>query len=395
MSHRTFGTVALAALLAACVVHEPGATHDASGHHVAHEMPAAPAAGGEHAAAAHGAPAGDHPTPLPPGSDLTRPGEKHLANVRQLTFHGQNAEAYWSFDDRLLILQSTFEGAAGNGGQCDQIFIMDVATGAARQITHEGRTTCAYFLPDSERVVFASTHEGGSECPPEPDRSAGYVWPLYDSYEIYSADRDGQDLVNITHSPGYDAEATVRRRDGRIVFTSVRSGDLELWSMDADGGDLVQLTDTPGYDGGAFYSPDGSMICWRASRPESAEEESEYFRLLGEGLVRPSKLEIYVADADGGNVRQVTSNGKANFGPFFTPGGDGLLFSSNMADPRGRIFDIWMVNLDGSGLEQITFNDSFDGFPMFSWDGTRLVFASNRNNGKPYDTNVFVADWIP
>jgi Tol biopolymer transport system component len=329
----------------------------------------------------------------PAFEDRVLPGEDHLSSVRQLTFGGQNAEAYWSFDNRHLIFQSTREGAEGNAAQCDQIFIMEVETGEVTQITSKGRTTCAYFLPDDEHVLYASTHEASPDCPPEPDRSMGYVWPLYDGYEIYVAKRDGTGLRNITNSPGYDAEATVSR-DGRIIFTSTRSGDLELWSMDADGGDLKQLTDTPGYDGGAFFSPDGSKIVWRASRFDDPAEEQEYFRLLGEGLVRPSKLEIFVADADGSNVVQVTRNGRANFAPFFTPDGDSVLFSSNMADEQGRIFDIWKVGLDGEGIERVTWNDSFDGFPMFSWDGRRLAFASNRFNGAPYDTNVFVADWL-
>lgn len=330
--------------------------------------------------------------PLPDGvpRDAALPGESHLTNVRMLTFGGQNAEAYWDFDDSHLILQSTREGI-----DCDQIFIMDVATGEVSQLTDSGRTTCAYFLPDSDRVLFASTHEASEACPPEPDRSMGYVWAVYDGYDVYTAERDGSGLVNITNHPGYDAEATVAR-DGRIVFTSDRSGDLELWSMNADGGDLVQLTDEPGYDGGAFYSLDGSMICWRRSRFDTPEEVADYERLLTQGLVRPSKMELWVMNADGTGKRQVTDNGKANFGPFFTPDGGSLLFSSNLGSESGRIFDIWMVDLDTGDLERITHNgESFDGFPMFSWDGRRLVFASNRYNAVQRETNVFIADWVP
>ncbi len=335
------------------------------------------------------------PAPLPDAPDRTLPGESHLTGVRQLTFGGQNAEAYWSFDDRFLILQSLREGAAGNADTCDQIFIMDVESGETTQVTTEGRTTCAYFLQDSDRILYASTHEAGPECPPEPDRSAGYVWPLYDGYEIYTSERDGSDRRNITNSPGYDAEGTVRATDGRILFTSTRSGDLELWSMRSDGSDLVQLTDAPGYDGGGFYSADGTMICWRASRFDDPEEQAAYFALLAQGLVRPSKLEIFVADADGSNARQVTNNGKANFGPYFTPDGGAVLFSSNHHMESGRVFDIFRVDLETLAVERITHNDeSFDGFPMFSWSGRRLAFASNRFNGAPYDTNVFVADWI-
>jgi Tol biopolymer transport system component len=326
--------------------------------------------------------------------DHRLPGESHLVNVQMLTFGGQNAEAYWSFDDRYLIMQSTRNGAQGNADQCDQIFIMEVETGETTQVTTTGRATCAYFLPRSDRILYASTHATDSACPPEPDRSQGYVWPLYPSYEIYTAERDGSGLVNITNSPGYDAEATVSL-DGRIVFTSVRGGDLDLWSMNADGSDLTQLTDTPGYDGGAFFSTDGTKICWRASRFTDKEEEQEYFRLLERGLVRPSQLEIFVADADGSNAIQLTWNGKANFGPFFLPDSSAVIFSSNQNDERGRIFDLWKIDVTGGNPEQVTFNDSFDGFPMFSWDGRRIAFSSNRDNAKERETNVFVADWLP
>ncbi len=326
----------------------------------------------------------------PEGVDRALPGEHHLRNVQQFTFGGENAEAYWSFDDRYLIFQSTRDDLG-----CDQIFTLELATGEVVQLTNEGRTTCAYFLPGSDRVLFASTHATSPDCPPVPDRSMGYVWPLYPGYEIYTAERDGSGLVNITNSGGYDAEATVSR-DGRIVFTSDRSGDLELWSMESDGSDLRQLTDTPGYDGGAFFSRDGSKLVWRASRFDDPETEREYFRLLGRGIVRPSEMEIFVADADGGNARQLTDNGAANFAPFFTPDGRSILFSSNVGDPGGRIFDIWKIGVDGTGLEQVTHNgESFDGFPMFSWCGAKLAFSSNRNAAAPYDTNVFVAEWRP
>jgi TolB protein len=328
--------------------------------------------------------------PGPDSVDRALPGEAHLSEVHQITFGGENAEAYWSFDDRFLIFQSTRDDLG-----CDQIFTLELATGELTQLTDTGRTTCAFFLPDSERLLFASTHATSPDCPPVPDRSKGYAWPLYDGYEIYTAERDGTGLVNITNSRGYDAEATVSR-DGRIVFTSDRSGDLELWTMDSDGGNLKQLTDTPGYDGGAFFSRDGTRLVWRASRFDDPAEEREYFRLLGEGIVRPSELEIFAADADGTNVQRLTGNGSANFGPFFTPDGASVVFSSNMGDPGGRIFEIWKVDVDGSNLEQITFNgESFDGFPMFSWCGARLAFSSNRNSGAPHDTNVFIADWNP
>jgi Tol biopolymer transport system component len=333
--------------------------------------------------------------PLPAGADLALPGETHLKNVRQLTFGGQNAEAYWSWDDSRLCLQITDDRNAAPGTHpCDAIHVLGVADGKATVVSAGGRTTCSYFLPGDHQLLFASTHEHGPDCPPEPDRSQGYVWPLYD-YDIFVRDLDTGGLRNITHTPGYDAEATVAA-DGRIVFTSVRSGDIELWMMDGPDATPRQITHEPGYDGGAFFSHDGRKLVWRASRPADEHELSDYRALLAQGLVRPTRLEIYVANADGSDARQVTNNGKANFAPFFTPDDQAIVFASNMDDPQGRAFQLWKVNVDGSGLEQITHDPSgFNAFPMFSRDGTRLAFSSNRNGSVPHETNVFVADWVP
>jgi TolB protein len=348
----------------------------------------------ERAPAPAAAPAADAPpAAAPAGADLTLPGETHLRDVRQLTFGGQNAEAYWSWDDTRLSLQITPDAEAG-GHPCDAIHILDVASDDLQLVSAGGRTTCAYFLPGDHQLLFASTHERSPDCPPEPDRSQGYVWPLYD-YDIFVRDLDTGSLKNITHTPGYDAEGTVAA-DGRIVFTSVRSGDLELWVMDGPDGAPRQLTHEPGYDGGAFFSHDGRRLVWRASRPRDDHELSDYRALLAQGLVRPTRLDLYVANADGTDVRQVTNNGKANFAPFFTPDDQALVFSSNMDDPQGRTFQIFKIGVDGTGLERITNDPSgFNAFPMFSRDGKRLAFSSNRNGSKPHETNVFVAEWRP
>jgi len=333
--------------------------------------------------------------PTPPaarreaGPDRALPGERHLRNVQQLTFGGQNAEAYWSWDDSALILQIT-----PAGGGCDRMHVLELETGELTPLTHSGRQTCGYFLPGDREVLFASTHEFSPECPPEPDRSQGYVWPLFD-YDIYVANRDGSGARNITNTPGYDAEATVRG-DGRIVFTSTRSGDLELWAMDPDGGNLQQLTHTPGYDGGAFYSPDGTKLVWRAGRPQGEAELKDYTDLLARGLVRPTRLEIYVANADGSNAYQLTDLGQASFAPYIAPDERTVVFASNLLDPKGRAFELWEIGLDGSGLEQVTHDPSgFNAFPVFSRDGRRLAFSSNRNGSVPHETNVFVAEWVP
>ena len=315
--------------------------------------------------------------------------ERRFANIRQLTFGGENAEAYFSSDGSELVFQTTREGVP-----CDQIYRMDLDGENMELVsTGDGRTTCGYFYPDDESIVYASTHAGDLECPPPPSFEMGYVWAVYDTYDIYRVGTDGSDLVQLTDMPGYDAEATIGP-DGRIVFTSVRDGDMEIYSMDGDGGDVRRLTDRQGPDGGPFFSADGSKIVFRGREIPDGQEYEDYKRLLDQGLWRPTSLEIFVMDADGSNLTQVTDLGGASFGPFFHPDGDRIIFSSNWHNPEGRNFDLFMVNIDGTEVEQITFNETFDGFPMFSPDGSQLVFASNRDSAEEGDTNVFIADWV-
>ncbi|MCM3876339.1 MAG: hypothetical protein NEA02_07965 [Thermoanaerobaculia bacterium] len=340
--------------------------------------------------------AADGPPPKPfegTLSSLTYEGEKHLANVRQLTFGGENAEAYWSADGKKLIFQSTRPPYA-----CDQIFEMDAEPtwGTPRLLSSgKGRTTCPYFFPDGKRILYASTHLGGDACPPRPDMSQGYVWALFPDYDIFTANADGSSLKRLTPSPGYDAEATLSTDGKHVVFTSARDGDLELYSMDADGTNVKRLTNTVGYDGGAFYSDDGQWLVYRAHHPTEPKAIESFKTLLARSLIKPTTLEIRVMRADGTGDRQVTSNGAANFAPFFFRGGhDRILFCSNAAEGGGRNFDLWAVNTDGTNLERVTFNPTFDGFPMFSPDGKRLAFCSNRHNAKAGETNVFVADWV-
>jgi TolB protein len=317
------------------------------------------------------------------------PGETRLANLRQLTFGGENAEAYFSPDGMRLIFQSTREGTA-----CDQIFTMRTdGSGLRRVSTGLGRTTCGFFYPDGRHIVYASTHLASEACPPRPDFSRGYVWPVYASYDIFRAAADGSGLTRLTDTPGYDAEATIGP-DGRIVFTSVRDGDMEIYSMNGDGTDVRRLTRRPGPDGGPFFSADGTKIVFRGRELAPGPALDDYRALLKEGLWRPTELEIYVMDRDGANLRQVTNLNGSSFAPFFHPDGRRIIFASNHHDPKGRNFDLYLVNVDGSGLERITYNDTFDGFPMFSPDGRRLVFASNRHNTAPNETNIFIADWI-
>ena len=315
--------------------------------------------------------------------------ETRLGEVRQMTFGGENAEAYWSPDSTELVFQSTRPPYG-----CDQIFRMPVSDPAALTLvsTGSGRTTCGYFTADGERIVFSSTHAASTECPVTPDFSRGYVWPIYSSYQIYTAALDGSDLQALTDTDAYDAEATVCAKDGSIIFTSTRDGDLDLYRMDADGSSVKRLTDQPGYDGGAFFSHDCSKIVWRASRP-TGKALADYQALLNDGLIRPGELELWVANADGTEQRQITYLGGANFAPFFFPDDMRVIFSSNHHDPKGREFDLFAVNVDGTGLEQVTFTEGFDGFPMFSPDGEWLSFGSNRNQANAGDTDVYVARW--
>ena len=315
--------------------------------------------------------------------------EPHLANVTQLTFGGENAEAYFSADGLQLIFQSTREGVP-----CDQIFRMGLDGSDLRMVsTGDGRTTCGYFYPAGESIIYASTHLESTDCPPPPSFEMGYVWAIYDSYDIYRASADGTRLEQLTDTPGYDAEATVGL-DGRVVFTSVRDGDMEIYSMNGDGSDLRRLTNRQGPDGRPFFSPDGSKIVFRGREIPDGPEFDDYKRLLNQGLWRPTELEIFVMNADGSDLRQVTDFGAASFAPFWHPDGGRIIFSSNLHDVGGRNFDLFFINQNGSGLEQVTFNDTFDGFPMFSPDGVHLVFASNRNAASEGETNVFIAEWV-
>jgi TolB protein len=329
-------------------------------------------------------------------NSLAMPGEKHLRNVRQLTFGGQNAEAYFSADDRYLIFQHQ-----GADVSCDQIYTIPVDTPDGKPAqpklvsTGKGRTTCSYFFPAGDRILYSSTHAAAAECPPKPDYSKGYVWPIYSSYDIYTAKPDGSDLHRLTAALGYDAEATISRDGKAIVFTSMRNGDLDIYTMDAHGGHVRQLTHELGYDGGPFFSYDGKKIVYRAEHPRTPEQIADYKSLLAQGLIRPGNLEIWVMDADGKNKHQVTHNGAANFAPFFLPDGKRIIFASNLADPKNaRDFDLYVINVDGTGQERITFYPDFDAFPMFSSDGKRLVWASNRNGKAPHETNIFIADWV-
>lgn len=326
--------------------------------------------------------------------------EDHFANVRQLTFGGDNAEAYFSYDGKYLVFQKTH---AAEGIACDQIWMGKIPTKAGEVFspklvsTGTGRTTCAFFYPDGKHILYGSTHLGGSECPPVPDRAKygnKYIWPIYASFDIFKADTSGKIIKRLTKTPGYDAEATISPKGDKMVFTSMRDGDLDLYTMNMDGSHVKRITNTLGYDGGAWFSPDGKKIIWRASRPSTPEEIKEYKELLAENLVAPTHMEVFIADADGKNARQVTDLEQANWAPNFTPDNKHFIFCSNHEYKRGFPFNMYLANLDGSKIQKISRDKGFDAFPMFSPDGKKIVFSSNRNNGGTRETNLFIADWI-
>jgi len=333
------------------------------------------------------------------GDSLLFEGEKHFTNIQQLTFGGDNAEAYWSYDGSYITFQRT---NPKEGINCDQIFIGKVPAAGQKfsyQLlsTGKGRTTCSYFLPDGKHVLYASTAKGSEECPPVPDRAKygnKYIWPLYNTYDIFIADLKGNITDQLTSAKGYDAEATLSADGKKMIYCSDKGGDLDLYVMDLSSKKEIQVTHQLGYDGGAWFSPDGKKIVWRASRPATPEAISEYKSLLAEGMVAPTNMEVWVADANGKNARQITNLGQANWAPNFTPDGKHIIFCSNHEYKRGFPFNMYIVDLEGNGLEKISRDKGFDAFPMFSPDGKKIIFSSNRNNGGTRDTNLFMADWV-
>jgi len=327
----------------------------------------------------------------PHSNNLIEVKEIHLKNLKQLTFEGENAEAYFNEKGDKLIYQSH------NGDSlCDQIYIMNLETGLVNLVsTGSGTTTCSFFsYPKCERIIYSSTHLDNLKCPPKPDYTKGYVWKIYPGYDIFSADISGENLKRLTSSKGYDAEATFAFDGSKIIYTSLSSGDLDLWTMLPDGSSKKQLTDRLGYDGGAFFSLDGESIVWRAYYPKTKNQIKDYLNLLSQNSIKPMALQIWTMDADGSNKKQVTKNNAANFGPFFFPNSKRIIFSSNLHDKSGRDFDLYAVNRNGTDLERITFFKGFDGFPMFSKNGKYLIFASNRNQKKRGDTNLFIGEWV-
>jgi TolB protein len=327
------------------------------------------------------------------------PDEHHFKNLQQLTFGGDNAEAYFSADSKYLIFQRT---NPKEGLYCDQEFVGKVpASGEKFEYTRvssgKGRTTCGFFTKDGMHIIYASTYLGADTCPPVPDRKKygnKYIWPIYASFDIFMADTDGKNIKRLTDSPGYDAEGTLSPDGTQMVFTSVRDGDLELYLMNMKTLKVKRVTNHLGYDGGAWFSPDGTKLLWRASTPKTPEEIKEYKDFLAENLVAPTNMELWIANADGSNAHQITSFGQANWAPAYLPDSKRIIFASNQEYKRGYPFNLYTINEDGTNLQKISRDKGFDAFPMFSPDGKKIVFCSNRNNGGTHDTNIFIADWV-
>lgn len=318
------------------------------------------------------------------------PGEIHLKNIHQLTFGGQNAEAYWSKDGKRLIYQ-----AAQPGYPDEQVFTMN-ADGSNKKLvsTGLGRCTCSYFLPDGKHIVFSSTHERNPGPQPPIDRSHGYVWMVNPDYALYEANNDGSHIRPLIKKNGYVAETTVAPNGKYMYFTGSWEGDLEIYRCDGKGQNIKRLTHEVGYDGGPFVSWDSKTVAYRRDVMDTPEKISDFKALLNQNLVRPTKLEIWTMDANGEHKKQITHLGGASFAPFVQPDNKHIIFSSNFGDPQGRTFELYRIRTDGTGIEKVTNGGQFESFAMFTKDGKKLVWASNRNGKAPHETNIFVADWV-
>ena len=313
-----------------------------------------------------------------------------LKDIKQLTFDGDNGEAYFSSDVTQLIFQSK-----RSGNECDKLYTISIDGSNLKEFPiQDGAFTCAYYSLNDEFIFFSSTLHDGVGCPeiykhPNPRK---YIWPLR-NFEIYRW--DGDDLKQLTNVPGYNAETTIHPTEKKVIFTSMRDGDIDLYEMDYNGNNVKRITTEFGYDGGAFYSPNGKNIVWRAWYPQNEEEIEKWSLNLKNRYIDAVPLDIYVAKRDGSNKKRLTSNGATNWAPSWHPDGSHIIFSSNMDDWRedynafGSNFELYIINIYTLKLTRLTHNDTFDSFPVISKD-RKLIFSSNRNAENPRQTNIFI-----
>tara|TARA_B100000809_G_C15120572_1_gene524109 strand:- start:600 stop:1631 length:1032 start_codon:yes stop_codon:yes gene_type:complete len=327
-------------------------------------------------------------------SDSSSSSSFSIENIQQLTFTGDNGEGYLNEEETQIIFQSKRDS-----NECDKLYLVDIDGKNLREFPiKDGAFTCAHYALENEFIFFSSTMKDGPECPeiykhPNPRK---YIWPLR-NYEIYKW--DGNTATQLTNVPGYNAETTIHPTERKVIFTSMREGDIDLYEMDYDGNNIKRITKEFGYDGGAFYSPDGNSIIWRAWYPSNDEEKEKWSTNLSNRYIDAVPLDIYMAKRDGSNKKRLTNNGATNWSPSWHPDGKHIVFSSNMDDWRedynafGSNFELYMIHVDTLKLQRLTNNDTFDSFPVISQNG-KIIFSSNRNAENPRQTNIFIGSIV-
>ena len=323
--------------------------------------------------------------------------DQFLSNTQQLITESlRSGEGYFSADGSRFIFQSEVPG----DNPFYQIYVRDLATGATNRVSPGiGLTTCSWIHPTLDRVMFSSTHEDPDALNKQAEeiriRESGverpYGWDYDRHYEIYQANADGSNIINLTNSDGYDAEGSYSSDGSKILFASNReaysrtltqaeqklfdddsSYFMDLFVMDADGSNVKQLTNSPGYDGGPFFSPDNSEVVWRRFNPDG------------------NSAEIWTMDIDGGNQRQLTSDAMVAWGPYYHPSGDYIIYSSNVLGHAN--FELFLIDAEGTNTPvRVTNTDGTDILPVFSPDGSRLAWSTTRTpNGT---SQIHMGDW--
>ena len=356
------------------------------------------AAGATSAAADGVAGATSAAAPAPPtGPYDTNFEDSLLSNTRQLiTDSLRSGEGYFSADGERFIFQSELPGS----NPFYQIFVRDLATGATSRVSPGiGLTTCSWIHPTLDQVMFSSTHEDPDALAKQAEeieiRASGisrpYGWDYDRHYDIYQADADGDNIVNLTRSDGYDAEASYSADGSRILFASNReayrrtlsdaeqilfeddsSYFMDLYIMDANGSNVTQLTHSPGYDGGPFFSPDNEKVVWRRFNPDG------------------NSAEIWTMDIDGSNQRQLTADAMVSWGPYFHPSSDYIIYSTNLLGNAN--FELFMIDPQGvKPRVRVTNTAGTDILPVFSPDGSKLAWSTTRT---PDGTSqIHIGDW--